>query len=252
MKDLLNKFVDVCHDRLKSSKVGFDYLTRDRNITVDTIRTEKIGYVDMEIARAFVKKVDTDIWIHDRDYYVKMLAGRVVLPIRDDCGTIVGISTKEPVKGSKGWWNSVFKKENILYGLNRARQEAFRKNKIYLVEGYADAITLWQSGLQNVVAVMGTAFTRAQQGLVLRYCNNVCICFDTDPEKNGQKGGGQRGLEKIVADYSQRSYFDTLSAIVLPLQEGENGEVEGEDPDNFVNKNGIKEFLDLERRILLY
>jgi DNA primase len=252
MNELLSKLVDVCHDRLKTSQLGFDYLINDRGITVDTIRTEKIGFVDVDIARAFVSKIDTEEWTHDKDYYIKMLADRVLLPIRDDCGLIVGVSTKVPVKGSKGWWNSPFKKENVLYGLNRARTEAFRKNKIYIVEGYADAITLWQHGLHNVVAVMGTAFTKVQQGLVLRYCTRVCICFDTDLEKDGQKGGGQKGLERIIQDYGKKSRFDMFSAVVLPIKENEDGTLSGEDPDNFVNENGIKKFLDLERRIILY
>ena len=238
----------MSHDRLKKSKVGFTYLTKDRGITVDTIRRELMGYVDPDIARSFLSEIDTELWTHPVEYYMEMLCNRVLLPIRDDGGVIVGVSTKVPVKGSKGWWNSIFKKENILYGLNRAKNAMFARNKVYLVEGYADAIALWQAGVSNVVAVMGTAFTPIQQGLVLRYCNNICICFDTDPETERGPGGGQKGLEKIVEEYNSMGYFDTMSAVVLPLKE----DGKGEDPDSFVKKNGIKAFLDLERRILLF
>ncbi len=248
MKQKLNRLVEISHDRLKRSVVGYEYLTRIRGITVDTIKTERMGFLDVDIVDDFLSDIDVDIWEHPKEYYAEMMCGRVLLPIRDDNGCVVGMSTKVPEKGSKGWWNSVFKKEHILYGLNRAKNAAFKMNKIYLVEGYADAISLWQAGLPNVVAVMGTAFTSVQQGLVLRYCSNVCVCFDTDPETERGPGGGQRGLQKIVTEYNSKGYFDNLSAIVLPLRE--NGK--GEDPDNFVNENGIKRFLDLERGILLY
>jgi DNA primase len=239
----------MSHDRLKKSVVGYDYLTKERGISTDTIKRELIGFVDMDIARSFLSEIDETIWTHPKEYYMEMLCGRVLLPIRDDCGRVIGVSTKVPEKGSKGWWNSIFKKENILYGLNRAKNSAFNTDKIYLVEGYADAITLWQAGLLNVVAVMGTAFTPVQQGLVLRYCKNICICFDTDPETaSGGLGGGQKGLQKIVNNYDSAGYFGVMSAIVLPLSD----DGKGEDPDSFVKKFGIKSYLDLERRILLY
>lgn len=248
----LNKLVEESHENLRHSPVGFEYLTKSRHFSVETIKRELMGFCNREIASSFVSELDDPRWIHDKSYYEKMLVGRVLLPIRDDLGKIVAIATREPDKNVKGWWNSPFDKENVLYGMHYARGVAFAKNKIYVVEGYADVISLWQAGLRNVVGMMGTVITRIQHGIILRYCSNMCACFDTDPERNGKAGGGQLGLERMAKECMRRGYYDSVHAIVMPMGKDANGNDVGADPDDFVRKNGLKPYLDLERRILMY
>jgi len=251
---LLNRFVDESHERLKASALGFEYLRNARHFSVDTIKRERMGFCDREIASSFLSEVDKDDpqWKHSHEYYEEMLCDRVILPICDDSGQVVAISTRVPEKDTKGWWNSPFYKENILYGLNHAKNAVFARNKIYVVEGYADAISLWQAGLRNVVAMMGTTLTRIQHGLVLRYCSNICACFDTDPTVNNRMGGGQAGLERFVRECQDLGFYDTISAVVMPMGKGARGEEIGADPDDFVRENGLKAYLDLEKRVLLY
>jgi len=251
---LLNRLVEESHEKLKASTLGFEYLRDARHFSVDTITRERMGFCDREVASSFLSEHGTDDskWTHGADYYAEMLCGRVLLPIRDDTGRIVAVSTRIPQKDTKGWWNSPFSKENVLYGLNYAKNAVFARDKIYVVEGYADAISLWRAGLRNVVAMMGTTITRIQHGLILRYCSNICACYDTDPMVGGRLGGGQAGLERMVAECQNLKFYDTISAIVMPMEKKDDGSDLGADPDDFVRKNGLKDYLDLERRVLLY
>jgi len=235
-----SEFVEICHELLKTSQKGFDYLTRDRLLTVDLIKAEKLGYCDYATAEKFCND-GKGRWKAGPSFF----ADRIVVPIRDDCGRVVAWASRSVDPDEKGWWNTPFNKEFHLYGLDTARNAAFNLNKIYVVEGYMDVLSLKGAGLPNVVGVMGTNLTLGHVGLILRYCNRVVFCFDGDlpREKNGvmEDGPGLKALKKVVAEYGKTPYFEEMAAILLPPPS---------DPAEYVNEHGLDSMLALEQNII--
>lgn len=216
-------------------KSVYDYLLETRGLTPDTIKKFKIGYCSEE----FERTINMDFYDGRSSSPVFKfplnIRSRVIMPIYDDCGKLVSVATR-PIGPGLPWWNTPFTKSAVLFGLNMARDATFSKNKIYVVEGYLDSLTLYQNGLYNVVATMGTRFTLAHIGLISRYCRNVCFCFDSDlPKENHKLGAGQMARQRAMKLSS--GYFDDISSILLPLKN---------DPDDFVKKNGLSKMLLLE------
>jgi len=246
MRELL-ALIEKCHEKLKRSIVPFRYLNERRGFSAPLIKSEKMGFCDDEIANWFSKNLPSK-WDLEPDYVRDSLANCVILPIRDDCGQVVAVAARNP-EAKKGWWNTPFMKEACLYGLHAARTAAYFKNKLYLVEGYADRLTLHQSGLHNVAGLMSTTLSPNAAAVVLRYCSELCACFDADPPVNGQPGAGTAALRTLVRQYNQPYYFDRLYAVPLPLRQGAGGEMLKDDPDSFVRRDGLKAFLKLEKRV---
>ncbi len=162
--------------------------------------------------------------LHDK------LAGRIIFPIFSPNGRVVAFAGRILGKDAKGakYINSpesiIYVKGRILYGLSHAKDEIRRLNKAILVEGYMDLISLYQSGIKNVVAVSGTALTDDQAQLLSRYTKNVVLIFDADAA--GIKAS-MRSIEILL-----KKDFD-IKIATLP---------KGEDPDSYVQKFGKDEF----------
>jgi len=220
-----------CQDWLLRSPEAMEYLTKERLLTMDTISSSKIGFFP---ARA------NYIFQNDNPKELEKLRGRIVVPIFSEFSQIVGFAGRIPDPSVKGWWNTKFIKSSHLYGFNEARQSIYTKNKGYLFEGYFDKIALKQAGLTNSVAAMGTNLGIRRIGLLARYCDRMCVCFDTD-----QNDAGLLGLFRTLADmYSvgigmQPTTWE-LTTIQLPVKV---------DPDEYVAKYGLDAFLSLERPI---
>ncbi|MFH2141052.1 MAG: DNA primase [Bacteroidota bacterium] len=159
--------------------------------------------------------IQRDDWIVDR------FSGRVTFPIHNIAGRVIGFSarTLKSDKNIAKYLNSpdstIYHKGNVLYGLYLAKQSIGKKDKCYIVEGNTDVISMYQSGIENVVASSGTALTTNQLKLIKRFTNNITIVFD----------GDEAGIKA------------SLRGIDLALEEGLNLKVvllpKGEDPDSF-------------------
>ena len=156
---------------------------------------------------------------------------KIIVPVYSEFGGTVGVAVRSPDPSLKGWWNSRFEKQSNLFGFNDARRSMFLQDKAYLFEGYMDVIVVNQDGLLNACGLMGTALGYRRIGLLKRYCNKVCLCFDSDANQ-----AGQMAQDRSVYELS-RFEFDSISKIDLPI---------GVDPDEFVVQNGLDEFLALE------
>ncbi len=108
--------------------------------------------------------------------------------------------------------------------MSHAKDEIRRLDKAILVEGYMDLISLYQSGIKNVVAVSGTALTEEQVQLLSRYTKNVVLLFDADTA--GIKAA-MRSIELLL----KRDF--EIKIVSLP---------QGEDPDSYVNNYGKEKF----------
>ncbi|MCF6271044.1 MAG: DNA primase [Melioribacteraceae bacterium] len=162
-------------------------------------------------------------------YYDKY-RGRTIFPIFSPNGRVIAFGGRVMNKDEKTakYINSpeskIYSKRKTLYGLYHSKEEIRREDKAILVEGYTDVISLFQSGVKNVVASSGTALTDEQVKLLSRFTKNIVVLFDADPA--GQKAA-TRSIEILL-----KAGFD-VKLITLP---------NGEDPDSFINNFGTEEF----------
>ena len=159
---------------------------------------------------------------------------RIMFPIIDLRGNVIGFSGRimgsgETASGFKlpKYLNSaetaVFNKGKNLYSLNIAKKT--NPFSIILVEGNIDVVSVYQAGIPNVVATLGTALTENQAKLLLKYCNEILICYDTD--EPGQKAA-IRAIE-VINSVGGRSR-------VIKLKDAK-------DPDEYIKKKGASSFL---------
>lgn len=155
--------------------------------------------------------------------------GRVMFPIHNLSGRVLGFGGRILKKEDKAakYLNSpeseIYHKSKVLYGIYTAKKAITQENICYLVEGYTDVISLYQSGVENVVSSSGTSLTEGQIRLVKRFTPNITILYDGDAA--GLKASF-RGIDMI-------------------LQEGMNVRVvlfpEGEDPDSYAKNHTSEE-----------
>ncbi|MBN1917174.1 MAG: DNA primase, partial [Verrucomicrobia bacterium] len=116
--------------------------------------------------------------------FFDMLRARVVLPIKDVRGTVVGFSGRVLDGSEPKYLNTpetpLFTKRSILFGLYEARDAILREKRVVVVEGQLDFITLFQAGFEAAVASQGTAFTPEQAKLLKRYADTVVFAYDAD------------------------------------------------------------------------
>jgi DNA primase len=116
----------------------------------------------------------------------------VMIPIEDVDSRIIAFGGRVMGTGEPKYMNSpesaVYTKGNTLYGLARTREAIREKGFALLVEGYFDLIALWNAGITNVAAVLGTALTRAQVDLIRRYTTRVVAVFDPDEAGKSMPG----------------------------------------------------------------
>lgn len=149
---------------------------------------------------------------------------RIMFPIVDELGHHVAFGGRATGDATPKYLNSgesvVFQKRRTLYGLHTAKQAMRRAGRAIVVEGYLDAIRLSLSGIEEVVAPLGTALTEEQASLLVRYATEVFLLYDSD--EAGQKATFRSGLELL-------RHKAAVRVVSLP---------DGEDPDTFVRANG--------------
>ncbi|MCX6144151.1 MAG: toprim domain-containing protein, partial [Ignavibacteriales bacterium] len=118
----------------------------------------------------------------------------------------------------------IYNKSRVLYGLFHSKDAVRAQDNALMVEGYADLISLYQAGIQNVVASSGTALTEEQVQLISRYGKKLTLVYDAD---SAGSNATLRGMDIALAQDLD------ISIVELP---------EGEDPDSFIRKSGGKEF----------
>jgi DNA primase len=219
----------------------------DRNIKTQTLRSFGLGYAlrgwENFISYAKSRNLNIDKCIQlgligknlEGKLYDK-LPGRLIFPIFSPNGRVVAFAGRvlDPKEKGAKYINSpespIYIKGRTLYGLSFAKDDIRRWDKAIIVEGYMDLISLYQSGIKNVVAVSGTAMTDDQVQLLSRYTKNVVLLFDADVA--GIKAS-MRSIEILLKRNME------VKIVSLP---------KGEDPDSFVNKFGKEEFEELIKK----
>ncbi|MDE6272403.1 MAG: DNA primase [Muribaculaceae bacterium] len=160
--------------------------------------------------------------------------GRVIFPIMNSSGKVVGFGGRDLKGGPAKYINSpesvLYRKNNELYGIFQAKNEIVRQNRCFLVEGYLDVISMWQSGLKNVVASSGTALTDGQIAMIHRFTPNITLVYDGDAA--GIKAA-LRGIDMLLGHKLK------VSVLLLP---------DGHDPDSFARENTPESFREYVER----
>lgn len=155
--------------------------------------------------------------------------GRVMFPIHSIAGKVLGFGgrTLKTDKKVAKYFNSpeseLYNKSKILYGLYFAKNAIIKYDNCYLVEGYTDVISMYQAGVENVVASSGTSLTTDQIRLIKRYSENITILYDGDAA--GIKASF-RGIDMILAEGLN------VKVVLFP---------DGDDPDSYAKKSTTEE-----------
>jgi len=157
---------------------------------------------------------------------------RLMIPIQDDRGRVVAFGGRTlDLDGQPKYLNSpetpLFHKGVMLFNAHRAREPAFKEQKAVVVEGYLDAIALWQAGIRHVVATLGTAFTEDQVLRLWKFAPEPVICFDGDA---AGISAAHRVIDRIFPVLTSGCSFQFC---FLP---------DGMDPDDLVRKSGVAGF----------
>lgn len=226
---------------------GYTYM-RGRGISDDTLKTFGIGYADdgwtsltdklTGMGYDPEKLVEVGLTSKKDGRYYDYFRGRVIFPIRNTGGRVIGFGGRvlndEKPKYLNSRESSAFRKKSNLYGLDIAKGYVSREDRIILVEGYMDVVSLYQAGVRNVSASLGTALTGNQARLIKRYTKNVILSYDSD--EAGQKAA-LRGVDIL--------YDEDCRASVLMVSEGK-------DPDEFIKANGRDAYIRLTEDALPY
>ena len=249
VNDFANKwFQDQLWNTPEGQAIGLAYF-RERGLRDDIIRKFQLGYSPEKgnpLAKALkdngfkeefiINNVDTKIGVgvvgksEDGRLYDRF-RDRVMFPIFTISGKPVAfagriLKKKENVgKYVNSPDSLIYSKTNELYGLFQAKQAISRADMCYLVEGQMDVISMFQSGIENVVASGGTALTKPQIRLIQRFTSNITVLYD------GDAAGIHAALRGI--DMFLEEGFN-VKVVLLP---------DGEDPDSYAQTHDSTEFI---------
>lgn len=224
----------------EGQSIGLSYF-KERGFTAETIKKFELGYSPDQweaFTGAALNQGYKEQFLVESGLSVKRengslfdrYRGRVMFPIHSFTGRVIGFGgrTLKKDKNVAKYVNSpeseIYHKSNVLYGLYFAKKAIREQDNCYLVEGYADVLSVHQAGVENVVASSGTSLTTEQIKLIARFTKNITILYDGDSA--GIKAS-LRGLDMI-------------------LEAGLNVKVvsfpDGHDPDSFVQAKGSSAF----------
>ena len=224
----------------EEKNAGYTYM-KNRGLDDAILKKFGIGYADEKWDSLYTyfknKGVDEKILLElgliseSKGKYYDKFRNRVMFPIINTSGKVIGFGGRAIGDDNPKYLNSpenkVFQKKNNLYALNTTKQDIGKDGYAILVEGYMDAISLYQGGVRNVAASLGTALTENQTKLLKRYTKSVVLSYDADAA--GQNAA-MRGIEILNKE--------DCKVRVLHV-------TDGKDPDEFIKKNGREAFLKL-------
>ncbi|SVA92988.1 uncharacterized protein METZ01_LOCUS145842, partial [marine metagenome] len=214
------KFRGLKREIIKKFKLG--YSLKQKDSLLSTFRKNGV--------KGDVMK-QSGLFIDTKAGYIDRFNGRIMFSIPNSTGKITAFAGRvfesdEPAKYVNSPETPLYNKSKILYGLHESKH-AIRENKsAIVVEGYLDFLQLYQSGIHNVVAVSGTAFTSQHALQLKRFCNDVFLAYDGDSA--GKAAAIRAGYVLL------RSRISTF-IVNIP---------EGLDPDDWVKKDGNKPFFE--------
>lgn len=242
----LQYFTETLHNSEEGKAIGLNYF-RHRGLRDETIKKFCLGY-SLERRDSFAKTAiaagynpeiiaKTGVCYSTEDGRLQdRFWGRVIFPVHTISGKVVAFGGRVLQTNAKAakYVNSpeseIYHKSDHLYGLYFAKQAIMQKDRCILVEGYLDVISMYQAGIQNVVASSGTSLTTGQIRLIHRFTSNVTLLYDGD--KAGIKAS-IRGIDMLLEEGMN------INVVLLP---------EGEDPDSYAQSHSTEEVEDFIER----
>ncbi len=235
-------FQNILHNDPDGVAIGMQYF-RSRGFRDDIIKKFQLGY-DLQDRRALASTalrkgykeefiLKTGIcYKNDRGELIDRYAGRVIFPWIGISGKVVGFGGRLLDSRTKGvvqkYVNSpdseIYHKDRELYGLYQAKKAIAKEDRVYMVEGYTDVISMHQCGIENVVANSGTALSIHQIHILHRFTSNITLLYDGDA---AGIHAAMRGTDMLLSEGMN------LKVLLLP---------DGDDPDSFSKKHSASDF----------
>jgi DNA primase len=246
LTDLLGRVAGFYAEQLAENERAGQYM-RGRGLGPDTLQQFRIGYAPdawQEVLRRFGATEESQrallatglIIARERpapgqDAFYDRFRDRVMFPIRDARGRVIGFGGRVIDRGEPKYLNSpettLFHKGRELYGLYEARQTRVPLKRLLIVEGYMDVARLHQAGLHYAVATLGTATTAEHLRRAFRLVSEIVFAFDGD---RAGRAAAWRALQNVLPEAQDGR---EIRFLFLP---------EGEDPDTLVGKEGREAF----------
>ncbi|HNS10427.1 MAG TPA: DNA primase [Candidatus Ozemobacteraceae bacterium] len=239
--DRAAKFFESCLYDSSAGTVARDYLKK-RKINGETAKKFRIGFApnawDSIVHR--LGKTPEDLASLERAGLIKargqgegfydVFRNRLMIPILDIHGRVAGfggrvMSPEDEPKYLNSAESETFNKRRMLFNFREAVPVARRLNSVIVVEGYLDAISLFQNGIKNVVASLGTAISAEQIHMLARNCETLYFCYDAD-------AAGQRATLRAISLQKDAPVNARVVAFPDPT----------DDPDSFVTREGAENF----------
>ena len=222
-----------------AAQIARDYLAK-RGVSDEAVRRFRMGYApdkwDDTLNWAKSKKHDSQLLEKgglaisgDKGHYDRF-RGRLIFPICDEQGRVIGFSGRVLVADQKGgkYINSpetpIFSKSRVIYGLDKAKRPILDAKSVIVCEGQLDTIACHLAGIENAVAPQGTALTADHARILKRYAEEVVLCFDSDT-------AGQQAALRSLDDLLASGLAIRVAVIPQP-----------HDPDSFIRENGAESF----------
>ncbi|SHO61110.1 DNA primase [Pseudoxanthobacter soli DSM 19599] len=220
------------------------YIER-RGLSVDTVRTFGIGYAPAErdaLKRHLAAEGIDEMMMVDAGLVIRPDDGRpgydrfrnrLMIPIHDLKGRVVAFGGRALAEDQQPKYlnspeTALFSKRMLLFNAHRAREAARAAGSIVVVEGYLDAVAVYQAGIKGVVATLGTAFTEDQIQALWRLAPEPVICFDGD---RAGIAAAHRAIDRILPLLESGKSFNFA---FLP---------DGKDPDELIRSGGAERFV---------
>ncbi|SNV69246.1 DNA primase [Veillonella rodentium] len=239
--DLAATFFHNCLTQTSMGKPGLDYLKR-RGLTKETIEKFKLGFAPDgwdKLYHAFHERgIEDSILLelnlvrkNQKGQFYDFFRNRVMFPIMDGKGRVVAFGGRVMDDSTPKYLNSpespIFEKGKILFAFDKAYKSIRQEKQAILVEGYMDVISAHNQGVTNVVASLGTAYTKDHGHILMRQADEIVLAYDMD-------GAGRQAASRAI-ELLQNTDFK-VRVLAMP---------DGKDPDDYVRNHGAKAFKEL-------
>ena len=245
-KSIFRDYTNHFHQQLFNSenKEGLEYLLK-RGLRKNIIEEFQLGYVPWQntFYEELLKKYSEEeinltglYYKNDKSgKFVDRFNSRVIFPVNNISGDTIALGGRiirenKLAKYINSPETEFYKKGNMIFNLDKAKNLRSETDEVVIVEGYMDVVSAYSSGIKNVIANSGTALTERQISLIWKFFPNPIICLDGD--ESGQKAA-LRIAERLFPLINEKNkiYFS-----ILP---------DGIDPDDFIKQNGKDGLLNL-------
>jgi len=227
-----------------AAQVARDYLAK-RGVSAEAVQLFRLGFApdlwddtvnwakSKHFDAATVEQAGLILRKEGSDHYYDRFRGRLIFPICDEQGRVIGFSGRvlsgdeKTAKYVNSPESPIFTKGRVLFGLDKSKRAILDAKCAVVCEGQLDLIACFMAGVKNIVAPQGTALTADHARILKRYAEEVVLCFDSD---NAGQNAAVRSLDSLLAS----GLAVRVASIPAP-----------HDPDSFIRESGGPAFAEI-------